>query len=59
MSHASPRRTGENFQDTRYRKNYMLRYSKLVKMQKTHYNKWVDVSKELKLLQPHIERMTK
>jgi hypothetical protein len=48
------RRTGEN--ERQLHKNYLTRYRKLIKMQKTHYNKWVDVKKELDKLTPHLER---
>jgi hypothetical protein len=48
------RRTGET--NKHRRKNYLSRYRKLIKMQKTHYSKWLDVTKELKEIQPHLEK---
>ena len=37
-------------------KNYLARYRRLIKMQKIHYNKWIEVSKEITELNPHMER---
>ena len=48
------RRTGETKRQEH--KNYLARYRKLIKMQKTHYNKWVEVTKELDKLTLHLER---
>jgi flagellar motility protein MotE (MotC chaperone) len=48
------RRTGENKRQEH--KNYLARYRRLIKMQKTHYNKWVEVSKEIAELNPHLEK---
>ena len=48
------RRTGENKRQEH--KNYLARYRKLIKMQKIHYNKWIEVSKEIAELNPHMER---
>ena len=48
------RRTGENKRQEH--KNYLARYRRLIKMQKIHYNKWIEVSKEIAELNPHMER---
>ena len=48
------RRTGENKRQEH--KNYLARYRRLIKMQKIHYNKWIEVSKELAEFNPHLER---
>ena len=48
------RRTGENKRQEH--KNYLARYRKLVKMQKTHYSKYLEVKKELDELSPHLEK---
>ena len=45
--------------EKKMRKNYLSRYRKLIKLEKTHFNKWIDVSKELDSLQPLIEKLRK